>query len=82
MSSLLGAFDWILLKKRNAPFRIKNPDLDFSKETHPDSRVSISQAGRGVATSRLATFWQLLLFRPTFWQRLPFEATRFGRRLN
>ena len=26
---------WILVKKRNIRFRIKNPDLDFSKETHP-----------------------------------------------
>ena len=25
---------WILVKKRNIRFRIKNPDLDFSKETH------------------------------------------------
>ena len=25
----------ILVKKRNIPFRIKNPDLDFIKETHP-----------------------------------------------
>ena len=25
---------WILEKKRNIRFRIKNPDLDFSKETH------------------------------------------------
>ena len=26
---------WILVKKRNIRFGIKNPDLDFSKETHP-----------------------------------------------
>ena len=26
---------WILVKKRNIRFRIKNPDLDFTKETHP-----------------------------------------------
>ena len=26
---------WILVKKRNIRFRIKNPNLDFSKETHP-----------------------------------------------
>ena len=26
---------WILVKKRCIRFRIKNPDLDFSKETHP-----------------------------------------------
>ena len=26
---------WILVRKRNIRFRIKNPDLDFSKETHP-----------------------------------------------
>ena len=26
---------WILVKKRNIRFRMKNPDLDFSKETHP-----------------------------------------------
>ena len=25
---------WILVKKRNIRFRIKNPDLDFSKETY------------------------------------------------
>ena len=25
---------WILVKKRNIYFRIKNLDLDFSKETH------------------------------------------------
>ena len=25
---------WILVKKRNIRFRSKNPDLDFSKETH------------------------------------------------
>ena len=27
---------WILVEKRNTRFRIKNPDLDFSKETHPN----------------------------------------------
>ena len=26
---------WILVKKRTIRFWIKNPDLDFSKETHP-----------------------------------------------
>ena len=26
---------WILVKKRNIRFWIKNPDSDFSKETHP-----------------------------------------------
>ena len=26
---------WILVKKRNIRFRIRNPDLDFSKEKHP-----------------------------------------------
>ena len=26
---------WILVKKRKIRFRIKNPDSDFSKETHP-----------------------------------------------
>ena len=26
---------WILVKKRNICFRIKNPALGFSKETHP-----------------------------------------------
>ena len=26
---------WILAKKRNTGFQVKNPDSDFSKETHP-----------------------------------------------
>ena len=26
---------WILVKKRNICFRIKNPDLEFGRETHP-----------------------------------------------
>ena len=26
---------WILVKKRNIRYRIRNPDLDFSKEKHP-----------------------------------------------
>ena len=26
---------WILVKKRNIRFRIKNPDLDFSEEARP-----------------------------------------------
>ena len=26
---------WISVKKRNIRFRIKNQDLDYSKETHP-----------------------------------------------
>ena len=31
---------WILVKERNIRFRIKDPDLDFSKETHDlESRV-------------------------------------------
>ena len=31
---------WILVKKRNIRFRIKNPNLDFSKETHPHNFTS------------------------------------------
>jgi len=30
---------WNLVKKRNIRFRIKNPDLDFSKETHPKYQI-------------------------------------------
>ena len=30
---------WILVKKRNIRFRIKNLDLDFSKETHPKYQI-------------------------------------------
>ena len=26
---------WILVKKQNIHFHIKNPDLDFSKQMHP-----------------------------------------------
>ena len=33
---------WILVKKRNIRFRIKNPDLDFSKETHPKYQIFMS----------------------------------------
>ena len=32
---------WILVKKRNICFRIKNLDLDFSKETHPKYQIFI-----------------------------------------
>jgi len=31
---------WILVKKQIIPSRIKNPDLDLSKETHPKSLSS------------------------------------------
>ena len=30
---------WILVKKRNIHFGIKNPDLDSSKEMHPNCRL-------------------------------------------
>ena len=44
----------VFSKETNIRSRIKNPDLDFSKETHPESSVSISQAERGVHASALA----------------------------
>ena len=34
---------WILVKKRNVHFWIKNPDLDFSKEMHPKINLRLPQ---------------------------------------
>ena len=32
---------WILVRKRYIRFRIKNLDLDFSKETHSNYRIEV-----------------------------------------
>ena len=40
---------WILVKKRNIRFRIKNPDLDFSQETH------LCSASTGVSQSNFSS---------------------------
>ena len=40
---------WILVKKRNIHFWIKNPDLDFSQETH------LCSAGSGVSQSNFSS---------------------------
>ena len=34
---------WILVKTQNIRFRIKNPDLDFSKETHPREKKTTTK---------------------------------------
>ena len=40
---------WILVKKQNISFRIKNPDLNFSKETH------LCSASTGVSQSNFSS---------------------------
>ena len=49
---------WILVSKRNIRFQIKNPDLDFSKETHPSffsKREKTCKLKKAQATSVDAT---------------------------
>ena len=42
----------ILVKKRYIRFRIKNPDLDFSKETRPNAPINVNPVGESAGKER------------------------------
>ena len=63
---------WISVRKRNIRFRIKNPDLDFSKETYPE-KISVKfhknceNTGKILKTCHFVKFDMYFLVRKFFW---------------